>query len=42
MFSRNNFVLMPHEGWMKIDSSFAQKWIKIVAMFLVVYMHYHL
>ena len=30
MFSRINFVCMPHEGWMKNGSSFAQKWMKIL------------
>ena len=29
--SRINFVCMPHEGWMKNGSLFAQKWMKIVA-----------
>ena len=29
MFSKINFVHMPHEGWMKNGSSFVQKWIKI-------------
>ena len=31
MFSRINFVRMPHERRMKNGSSFAQKWLKIIA-----------
>ena len=35
MFSRMNFVRMPHDGWMKIDPSLLNhdwsKWMKIVA-----------
>jgi hypothetical protein len=29
MFSKINFVHMPHEGQMKNGSSFAQNWMKI-------------
>ena len=32
MFSRINFLRMPHEGWMKINSSFNQKWMKLQAL----------
>jgi hypothetical protein len=29
MFSGIDLVRMPHKGWMKNGSSFAQKWMKI-------------
>ena len=29
MFSRINFVCMPHKGWMKNDSLLTQKWMNL-------------
>ena len=37
MFCRINFVRVPHEGWMKNDSSFVQKWMKFVSLTLTLF-----
>ena len=37
MFIRINFVRVPHKGWMKMDSSFAEKIAEIVSLTLTLF-----